>query len=502
MQVHCFHNQVWRTVKAVFCAGTGILLVPMILAVQGIGSKSFSQVPIDLSGKVTTKQGTVAFDVVLTLLSAKISDTADTDGKYHFLGQSTGIFRNGRLNSPQPIDNSITGKTICIDGHVNDRIKKSDELVIDLRGRIVGPARMFLGQNKNVPDGMYFLYHGLTAKTASGSSREASVKIATDTISISYQGTFLKKVPVTSLNGTLDIELGIDLPARKHSVLVSSYSNNKAYILSADNQVEWEYAMPGPVQDAWLLPNSNILLCGGSDVREVTRSKQVIWKYSASAGEIHNCYPLPGNVVLFGENISGKLIEINRTTNTVVRTIQTQCQGDSHLRFRMVRKTRDSTYLVAARGEDNVYEFSKTGAVLRKINCVNLKNKYGINWDGVHSAIKLENGNILIGGGYNSVFVELDKNDSIVWKLSAADIPEIGFNFAAAGQLLPGGTFVFGAYSSSYKLVEVTRAKKVIWKLQNSVIGDPTHVYITDCWGTGASVSTACDPPALETLVR
>jgi hypothetical protein len=502
MQMHCFYNQVRRTVKEVFCAGTGILLVPMILAVQGIGSKSFSQVPIDLSGKVTTKQGTVAFDVVLTLLDAKISDTADTDGKYHFLGQTTALSRNGQLRSRQQIKNCIVGKTICIGGYMNDRLKDGDELLIDLHGRIVSPARMLLGQSKKVPDGVYFRYRGLTSEAAFGSSRQSFIATATDTISISYQGTFLKKVPVTSLNGTLNIELGIDLPARKHSALVASYSNNKAYILSTDNQVEWEYGMPGPVQDAWLLPNGNILLCGGGDVREVTRSKQVIWKYSASAGEIHNCYPLPGDVVLFGENISGKLIEINRTTNTVVRTIQTQCQGDSHLRFRMVRKTRDSTYLVAARGEDNVYEFSKTGAVLRKINCISLKTKYGINWDGVHSAIKLENGNILIGGGYNSVFVELDKKDSIVWKLSAADIPEIGFNFAAAGQLLPGGTFVFGAYTSNYKLVEVTRAKKVIWKLQNSTIGNPTHVYITDCWGTGAPIATACDPSAPETLVR
>jgi hypothetical protein len=393
------------------------------------------------------------------------------------------------------------GKTVSIGGRGSDRSGPDDAIVFDVRGRAVGPARLLSGHSGvRVSDGIYFLYRGAAGAAASISSRQALAAAATDTISLSYQGTFLKKVPVATLTGTFNIALDADLPARKHSVLVSSYSNNKAYILSAANQVEWEYAMPGPVQDAWMLPGGNILLCGGSDVREVTQSKQVVWKYTAGAGEIHNCQPLPGNVVLIGENVSGKLFEINRATSTVLRTVQTPCQGDNHLRFRMVRKTRDSTYLIAARGENNVYELSKTGTVLRKISCDTLKKKLGINWDGVHSALKLDNGNILIGGGYNSVFIELNSRDSMVWKLSAADIPEIGFNFAAAGQILPGGTFLFGAYTSTYKLVEVTRAKKVLWKLQNGTIGDPTHAYVIDCWG--ANGTTLCDPPPPETLVR
>jgi hypothetical protein len=81
------------------------------------------------------------------------------------------------------------------------------------------------------------------------------------------------------------------------------------------------------------------------------------------------------------------------------------------------------------------------------------------------------------------VFIELDKNDSLIWKLSASDIPEIGFDFAAAGQLLPNGNFVFAAYTSTYKIVEITRDKKVVWKVQNSAIGNPTHVMLLDIKG-------------------
>jgi hypothetical protein len=497
MILHYFRIMSSRSTGMIFRLKAGYLFLLVMAVLFGSANNSFSQVPIDLNGKVTTKQGTAAFDVVLTLQNAKISDTADTSGNYKLFRQGANLLRNDRLISQMRIDNGSVGKMVCVGGPLTEREKNIDAVVIDLHGRTIGQAHELFNQTKNhVPEGVYFLYRGVSSPEPSGDTRAKLVEATPDTISLSYQGTFLKKVAVNQLSGMLNIALDADLPARKHSVLVASYSNNSAYMLSADNQVTWQYTMPGPVQDAWLLPNGNVLVCGGSDVREISQSKQIVWKYTASAGEIHNCSPLPGNVVLFGENSSGKIFEINRTTNTVLRTIQTQVQGDNHSRFRMVRKTFDSTYLVAAEGEGNVYELSKTGTVIRKISGENMKTKYGVTWGAVHSALKLANGNILIGGGYNSPFIEVDQKDSVVWKLSAEDIPEIGLNYTAAGQILPGGTFVFSTYSSTYKLVEVTHSKKVLWKLQNSAIGNPTHVYVTDCW------DTKCDMPAPETLVR
>lgn len=497
MMYHC-SNKAMRVAKKVSSTTAGCFFLFIMLVLFGSAHMLYSQTAIDLSGKVTTKQGAVAYDVTLTLLSAKISVTADTAGSYHFLRQGTGAFRRGQQISQPLMSDGAMRKEVCFGGsRLTDRWRNSDASVIDLHGRAVGSAHEFFGQNKKgSPEGVYFLYRGALNQKLTGETRQVAAIASTDTLSLSYQGTLLKKVPVSVLTGNLNISLDADLPVRKHSVLVASYSNNSAYILSADNRVEWEYKMPGAVQDAWMLQNGNILLSGGSDIREVTRSKEVVWKYTASSGEMHNCYPLPGNVVLFGENSSGKLFEINRATNTILRTIQTSVTIDNHSTFRMVRKTYDSTYLVVAEGEGNVYELSKTGAVVRKINVATLKNSNGVTFGAVHSALKLVSGNILIGGGYNSPFIEVDKKDSVVWKLTAADIPEIGFNYAAAGQILPGGTFVFSAYTSTYKIVEVSRAKKVLWKLQNNAIGNPTHVCVTDCW------DTKCDTPAPETLVR
>ncbi len=484
--------------RGVLC--TGVLLLSVVPVMVG---GAYAQARVALEGRVTTPGGAAAFDVVVTLAGTTVSDTTDTAGNYRLLRQGTGLSRSVIMISTDRNRCGMVGREVCIGGRLKGSPGSGGAAVYDSRGRKFDVDRLRGGTTGGrLPDGIYFLERNTGDVAAHSGVHTIGAASSADTISLSYQGTLIEKIPAAALEGTLDITMKQALPARKHSVLVASYSNNKAYILSADNQVEWEYGMPGPVQDAWQLPGGNILLSGGSDVREVTRSKEVVWKYSASAGEIHNCYPLPGNVVLFGENSSGKLYEINRATNTIVRTVQTQCRGDNHTRFRMVRKTGEGTYLIAARGENNIYELDSSGAVVRKISCDTLKNRYGINWDAVHSAVKLENGNILIGGGYNSVFIELDEKDSLVWKLSAADIPEIGFNFAAAGQILPGGTIIFGAYSSTFKLFEVTRTKKVLWKQQNVAIGDPTHVYVIDCFKPAQNAVQECDPPQPETLLR
>ena len=70
------------------------------------------------------------------------------------------------------------------------------------------------------------------------------------------------------------------------ALLIASYSNNAAYIVAAgDDKVVWESPkMPGPCQDAWLLPNNHILLSGGNQVREVSADHKIVWQYEAPKG--------------------------------------------------------------------------------------------------------------------------------------------------------------------------------------------------------------------------
>ena len=87
-------------------------------------------------------------------------------------------------------------------------------------------------------------------------------------------------------------------------------------------------------------------------------------------------------------------------------------------------------------------------------------------------------GNLLIGGAYNAPVIEIDKSDKIVWKLTAEDIPEIGFAYSAGCLRLPNGNTVVAAYTSKFPIFEVTPAKKIVWKFQNPAVGNPTHVKV------------------------
>src|SRR5512138_2086785 len=83
-------------------------------------------------------------------------------------------------------------------------------------------------------------------------------------------------------------------------MIVASYNNSSAYIIEG-GKVVWQHRMPGACQEAWVLPSGNVLVSGGSQVVEVTRDKQVVWKYESpkdAKTEIHSCQPLPGGLTL------------------------------------------------------------------------------------------------------------------------------------------------------------------------------------------------------------
>ena len=267
--------------------------------------------------------------------------------------------------------------------------------------------------------------------------------------------------------------------AGKHPpLLIASFSQNAAYIISTNGEILWESGkMPGPCQDAWLLGNNHVLLSGGNQVREIDAARKVIWQYEAPQGvpvEIHNCQPLPGGGALIGEGGTCRLLELD-DTGTITKELKLSLGGNAHSHMRQVRKTPRGTYLVTAAGENNIREYDARGKELRAVLGKDIE-KEGVKWPIVHSAELLENGNLLIGGAYGAPVIEVDTAGKIVWKLSAEDIPEIGFAYSAGCLRLPNGNTVVAAYTSKFPIFEVTPAKKVVWKFQNPAVGNPTHV--------------------------
>ncbi|MEI7910283.1 MAG: hypothetical protein WCK77_11650 [Verrucomicrobiota bacterium] len=273
-----------------------------------------------------------------------------------------------------------------------------------------------------------------------------------------------------------------DSGSKHPPLLIASYSSNAAYVVAPDDKVMWESAkMPGPCQDAWLLPNLHVLLSGGNQVREVTADQRVVWQYEAPKDvpvEIHNCQPLPGGGALIGEGGTCRLLELDNHGN-ITKEIKLTLGGNAHSHMRQVRKTPQGTYLVTAAGENNIREYDAQGKQVRVLLGKNIETQ-GVKWPIVHSAELLQNGNLLIGGAYGAPVIEVDPTGKIVWKLTAEDIPEIGFAYSAGCLRLPNGNTVVAAYTSKFPVFEVTPAKQVVWKFQNPAVGNPTHVKLLD----------------------
>lgn len=266
----------------------------------------------------------------------------------------------------------------------------------------------------------------------------------------------------------------------KHTILVSDYSQSKVLYVSEDGKILWDY--PAPVtQDVWMLPNGNFLLTYVRGVQEVTRKKEVVWEYKSPDGtEIHNCQPLPNGRVMIAECGTSRIIEVDKSGVIRKQLKLDNNSPDVHLMFRMARKLDNGNYLVAFCGEYMVKEFNGDGELVRTIKTPG----------NVYSAIRLPNGNTLIGCGDGHKVIEVDRKDKIVWKIDENDIPGIPLTFVAGVQRLPngntivcnwGGRGLFGKQAHAY---EITRDKKVVWKLDdNKQFLAITNIYLMDDFG-------------------
>ena len=90
------------------------------------------------------------------------------------------------------------------------------------------------------------------------------------------------------------------------------------------------------------------------------------------------------------------------------------------------------------------------------------------------TAIRLANGNTLIGCTNGNRIIEVDGKGKIVWSVDNKDIGENLFDDACGVQRLPNGNTVVTSYHAkgdAVKLFEVTRDKKVVWRYNGLAAG-------------------------------
>jgi len=250
-------------------------------------------------------------------------------------------------------------------------------------------------------------------------------------------------------------------PAAGHPFACTDYSGGKVLIVSAEGKVEWEYPAPGS-NDLWVLPNGNLLFNAGHGVKEVTRKKEVVFRYE-SRSEIYACQRLPDGNTFIGECNAGRLLEVD-PSGKVAKEIRLLPEGKDggHLYMRNARRLKDGNYLVTHYGENVVREYDPRGKVVLEIAARG----------GPHSAVRLAGGRTLIAcgdlEGGPRVF-EADGSGKVVWEIGKDDLPGIGLKFMTGLQRLPNGNTVIsnwlghGNFGKAPHLIEVTPEKKVMW---------------------------------------
>ena len=257
----------------------------------------------------------------------------------------------------------------------------------------------------------------------------------------------------------------------KHSFLGCGKAN-RAVIVGEDGKVQWKYDKPA--SDGWVLANGNVLLAlyptpgfpkGG--VVEVDRAtKKPVFEYQGQQKEISTAMQLSDDRFLVAElGPEPRAIVIDRS-GKILQKMPFQCQKDNaHMQTRMLRVLPNGNYIAPHLLDFAVKEYEPDSGKVVRAFPTDDRGRAKRDWP--FTAIRLKDGNTLIGCTNGNRIIEVDGSGKIVWSVTNADIGENLFDDACGVQRLPNGNTVVTSYHARgdrVKLFEVTRDKKVVWR--------------------------------------
>lgn len=259
--------------------------------------------------------------------------------------------------------------------------------------------------------------------------------------------------------------------AVRHSFLGVGKAN-RTVIVGEDGKIEWRVDLPA--SDGWVLSNGNVLLAlygtkefpNGGAVEIDRKTKEIVFAYKGQQKETSTVQPLADGTFLLAElGPEPRALVINRD-GKVLKSTPLQCQKqNAHMQTRMLRMLPNGNYIAPHLLDFAVKEYDAgTGKVLKTFPTDD-RGRAKRDWP--FTAIRLENGNTLIGCTNGNRVIEVDANGKIVWSVTNDDLGEKLLDDACGVQRLPNGNTVITSYHAkgdAVKLLEVTRDKKVVWR--------------------------------------
>jgi hypothetical protein len=278
-------------------------------------------------------------------------------------------------------------------------------------------------------------------------------------------------------------------------VLAADYSKKRIAILDESGKVHWEHKIDN-IHDLHMLPSGNVLFqTSMTRLLEVDpkQNNKVVWEYDASKMngnegrkgiEVHSFQRLPDGMTMVAESGPARIIEVDAKGSIVRQVKMKVAKPDPHRDTRLVRKLESGNYLVCHEGDGAVREYSPKGEVVWEYAVPMFDKRprggHGAEAFGnaVFSAVRLPNGNTLMGTGNGHSVLEVTPEKKIVWQIHQDDLPGIELAWVTTLQVLANGNVIIGNCHAGPKqpqLVEVTRDKKVVWTFKNfDQLGDAT----------------------------
>jgi len=255
-------------------------------------------------------------------------------------------------------------------------------------------------------------------------------------------------------------------------------------IVNGRGEVEWQVECQHNSHDIARLENGNLLLhMGPTKVVEMTPSKQVVWQYEAQPKppytgrvEIHAFQRLADGRTMIAESGNRRLVEVDRAGQIVKEVPLMVEHPQPHRDTRLTRKLPSGNYLVCHEGDGVVREYDGEGKVVWSyaLDLAGRPRSPGHGPEGhgteVFSALRLKNGNTLIGCGNGNRVIEVTPEGKVVWSIEQNELSGITLAWVTTLQVLPSGNIIIGnthAGESNPQLIEVTREKKVVWTFRD-----------------------------------
>jgi hypothetical protein len=271
---------------------------------------------------------------------------------------------------------------------------------------------------------------------------------------------------VVLLAGALTGSAVADEPIR-HSFFIAGPTFTG--IIDEDGQAVFNAGRPA-ARDGYVLSSGNVLVAWTNEVLEMTRDKDIVFRYSKSAEnqEIGTVQRLENGRTLITElGKQPRLLEVAKD-GAIEIDVPLQPETDNaHMQTRMARKLASGNYLVPHLLAFKVKEYTAAGQVVKEFHTDQdeLGGRQAENWP--FTAIRLPGGRTLVNLTHGNKTVELDAAGKVVWMVSNDDFPDDKpFADPCGAQRLPNGNTVIASYGSKgpIKIFEVTPGKQIVWR--------------------------------------